>query len=47
MRVWLDPDRMRAYNVSVSEVMKAIESQSIIARPGRLGQSSGKKARTL
>ena len=47
MRIWLDPDRMRAYNVSVSEVMKAIESQSIIARPGRLGQSSGKKAQSL
>ncbi|MBX3721291.1 MAG: efflux RND transporter permease subunit [Turneriella sp.] len=47
MRVWLDPDRMRAYNVSVTEVMKAIESQSIIARPGRLGQSSGKKAQSL
>ncbi|MFO1469617.1 MAG: efflux RND transporter permease subunit [Turneriella sp.] len=47
MRVWLDPDRMRAYNVSVKEVMKAIESQSVIARPGRLGQSSGKKAQSL
>jgi len=47
MRVWLDPDRMRAYNVSTTEVMKAIESQSIIARPGRLGQSSGKKAQSL
>ncbi|MDF3821173.1 efflux RND transporter permease subunit [Leptospira sp. 96542] len=47
MRVWLDPDRMRAYNISTAEVMKAIESQSIIARPGRLGQSSGKTAQSL
>jgi len=47
MRVWLDTDRMRAYNVSVREVMKAIESQSIIGRPGRIGRSSGKTAQSL
>ena len=41
MRVWLNPDRMRAYKVSIDEVMKAIGEQSIIGRPGRLGQSSG------
>ncbi|QKZ15056.1 efflux RND transporter permease subunit [Spirosoma sp. KUDC1026] len=47
MRVWLDPDRMRAYNVSVEEVMKAMGEQSIIGRPGRLGQSSGIAAQSL
>lgn len=47
MRVWLKPDRMRAYNVSTEEVMKAMEEQSIIGRPGRLGQASGKKAQSL
>jgi hydrophobic/amphiphilic exporter-1 (mainly G- bacteria), HAE1 family len=47
MRVWLNPDRMRAYNVSTDEVMKAIGEQSVIGRPGRLGQSSGKKAQSL
>ena len=41
MRIWLNPDRMRAYKVSVEDVMKAIGEQSIIGRPGRLGQSSG------
>jgi len=41
MRVWLNPDRMRAYKVSIDEVMKAMNEQSIIGRPGRLGQSSG------
>ncbi|ABE48644.1 efflux RND transporter permease subunit [Methylobacillus flagellatus] len=41
MRIWLNPERMRAYNVSTEEVMKAINSQSVIGRPGRLGQSSG------
>jgi hydrophobic/amphiphilic exporter-1 (mainly G- bacteria), HAE1 family len=46
MRVWLNPDRMRAYNVSTDEVMKAIGEQSVIGRPGRLGQSSGKQAQS-
>ena len=41
MRIWLNPDRMRAYKISIDEVMKAISEQSIIGRPGRLGQSSG------
>jgi HAE1 family hydrophobic/amphiphilic exporter-1 len=46
MRIWLKPDRMRAYNISPEEVVEAIKGQSIIARPGRLGQSSGKKAQS-
>jgi len=46
MRVWLNPDRMRAYNVSVDEVMDAIGNQSIIGRPGRLGQSTGMAAQS-
>ena len=47
MRVWLKPDRMRAYNISAEEVMKAMEEQSILARPGRIGQSSGIKSQSL
>ncbi len=47
MRVWLNPDRMRAYNVSTEEVMEAISEQSLIGRPGRLGQATGKKAQAL
>jgi HAE1 family hydrophobic/amphiphilic exporter-1 len=47
MRVWLKPDRMRAYNVSTEEVMEAMNEQSVIGRPGRIGQSSGKKAQSL
>src|SRR6478609_3611733 len=30
MRVWLDPDRMRAYKVSTEEVMKALGQSSVI-----------------
>jgi HAE1 family hydrophobic/amphiphilic exporter-1 len=47
MRIWLKPDRMRAYKVSVEEVMESIDEQSIIGRPGRLGQSSGIEAQSL
>ncbi|KEO75569.1 efflux RND transporter permease subunit [Anditalea andensis] len=47
MRVWLKPDRMRAYNVSTEEVLHAIDEQSVIGRPGRLGQASGKTAQSL
>ena len=47
MRVWLNPERMRAYNVSTEEVMNALKEQSIVGRPGRLGQSSGIKAQSL
>ncbi|HNR54223.1 MAG TPA: efflux RND transporter permease subunit [Flavobacteriales bacterium] len=47
MRIWMKPDRMRAYRISAEEVMKAMEEQSLIARPGRLGQSSGINAQSL
>jgi HAE1 family hydrophobic/amphiphilic exporter-1 len=47
MRVWLKPDRMRAYNISTEEVLSAIDEQSVIGRPGRLGQASGKTAQSL
>lgn len=47
MRIWLKPDRMRAYNISAEEVMEAMAEQSIIGRPGRLGQSSGIHAQSV
>jgi HAE1 family hydrophobic/amphiphilic exporter-1 len=47
MRIWLNPERMRAYNVSTDEVMKALGEQSIVGRPGRIGQSSGIQAQSL
>lgn len=47
MRVWLNPDRMRAYSISAEEVMEAMQEQSIVGRPGRLGRSSGIEAQSL
>jgi HAE1 family hydrophobic/amphiphilic exporter-1 len=47
MKLWLNPDRMRAYGVDTEDVMKAVAEQSIVGRPGRIGQSSGKTAQSL
>ena len=47
MRVWLDLDRMRAYNVGADDVMKAVAEQSMIGSPGRLGQATGKRSQTV
>lgn len=46
IRVWLNPDRMRAYNISAEDVLKAIDEQSVLGRPGRVGLSSGKTAQS-
>ena len=47
MRIWLKPDRMRAYNISADEVMEALNDQSVIGSPGRIGRSDGKRAEAL
>jgi HAE1 family hydrophobic/amphiphilic exporter-1 len=47
MRIWLNPDRMRAYKVSTDEVMKAIAETSVIGSPGRLGQATGIKSQSI
>ena len=38
---------MRAYNVSSDDVMKAIEEQSMIGWPGRLGQATGRTSQSV
>ena len=47
MRVWLNPDRMRAYKISPDEVMTALSDQSIIGKPGRIGRGDSKQAEAL
>ncbi len=47
MRVWLQPDRMLAYNVSADEVVQAIRKQNIEAAPGKTGESSDKSPQML
>lgn len=42
MRVWLDPQRMLAYNISANEVVEALQKQNVSAAPGKVGETSGK-----
>ena len=46
MRIWLNPDRMRAYTISTEDVMKAVAEQSVIGSPGRLGQATGRTSQS-
>ncbi len=47
MRVELNLERMRAYNISSADIMEAIKEQSLIGSPGRLGQATGKTSQTI
>src|SRR5690349_18643157 len=47
MRVELDLERMRAYNVSSADVMEMIKKQSTIGSPGRLGQATGTRSQSI
>jgi len=47
MRVELDLERMRAYKVDAEDVMKALEEQSMIGSPGRLGQATGTTSQSV
>ncbi|CAK7077186.1 MAG: Efflux pump membrane transporter BepE [Parabacteroides sp.] len=47
MRVWLNPNRLAAYNMSPQEVTAAIRSQNIEAAPGKTGISSDKLPQQL
>ncbi len=40
MRVWLDPQKMAAYNITPQEVSRAIQTQNVEAAPGRFGERS-------
>lgn len=42
MRVWLDPQKMAAYNISADEVITSLQKQNISAAPGKVGETSGK-----
>ena len=47
MRIWLNTDRLRAYNMSTEDVMKALAEQSVIGSPGRLGQATGMTSQSI
>ena len=47
MRIWLNPERMRAYKISPDDVMEALNDQSIIGKPGRIGRGDASRAEAL
>ncbi|MEO5909921.1 MAG: efflux RND transporter permease subunit [Pelobium sp.] len=47
MRIWLRPDKMLAHQISADEVLESLNTQSLEASPGKLGESSGKKTQAF
>jgi len=47
MRIWLKPDRMRAYKISSEDIMKSLSQQSMIGSPGRIGRADSKTSQSL
>ncbi len=44
MRVWLQPERLLAYNIGTEEIITALQNQNVEAAPGKTGESSGGSA---
>jgi len=42
MRVWLNPDRMAAFNLSPQDIVEALQHQSVESAPGKTGISNAK-----
>ncbi|WP_281648081.1 multidrug efflux RND transporter permease subunit [Parendozoicomonas sp. Alg238-R29] len=38
MRIWLDPDRMHALNITVTDVQSTLQEQNLIVAAGKLGE---------
>ncbi|MFZ4544814.1 MAG: efflux RND transporter permease subunit [Saprospiraceae bacterium] len=47
MRIWLNPTKLTTYNISTDELIKCLKQQNIEAAPGKVGESSGRKAQAL
>jgi hydrophobic/amphiphilic exporter-1 (mainly G- bacteria), HAE1 family len=47
MRVWLKPDKMLNYKLSTEDILSTLEEQNVEAAPGKVGESSDKKAQAL
>ncbi len=47
MRVWLKPQVLDAYELSAQDVVTALRQQNVEAAPGKIGESSGRKAQSL
>jgi HAE1 family hydrophobic/amphiphilic exporter-1 len=47
MRIWLNPQKMTTYNISTDDVVNSLKQQNVEAAPGKIGESSGRKAQSL
>ncbi|MFN6245039.1 MAG: efflux RND transporter permease subunit [Chitinophagaceae bacterium] len=47
MRIWLNPVKMHAYNVSSQDIINSLKEQNIEAAPGKVGDASGKRPQSL
>ncbi len=47
MRIWLNPVKMHAYNISSQEIINSLKEQNIEAAPGKVGDASGKTPQSL
>jgi HAE1 family hydrophobic/amphiphilic exporter-1 len=47
MRIWLKPAKLDAYQISAEEIIAALREQNVEAAPGKIGESSGRKAQSL
>jgi HAE1 family hydrophobic/amphiphilic exporter-1 len=47
MRIWLNPIKMIAFNVSTEDIVQSLKEQNVEAAPGKVGESSGKKQQSL
>jgi HAE1 family hydrophobic/amphiphilic exporter-1 len=47
MRIWMNPQKMTTYNISTDDVVNSLKQQNVEAAPGKIGESSGRKAQSL
>jgi HAE1 family hydrophobic/amphiphilic exporter-1 len=47
MRVWLNPQKMTSYGLSTEDVIRRMREQNIESAPGKVGESSGRRAQSL
>jgi HAE1 family hydrophobic/amphiphilic exporter-1 len=47
MRIWLNPVKMHAYNISSQDIINSLKEQNIEAAPGKVGDASGKSPQSL
>jgi HAE1 family hydrophobic/amphiphilic exporter-1 len=42
MRIWINPEKLLAYNLSIDDILSTLEEQNVEAAPGKIGENSDK-----